>query len=347
MLHSDTNANYDNSSVDVVRNNVNLFIDEYNYFGNTPNDIKGIILLYLINSITKMPSIEQIEELCSQNILYKYKLCQNIEFWKLIWTKNIASKIPDPEKLRILMDNTRPNNVVTHQSFLAMGNAINEYINDKNLKNYIRKLYRAILNMRSEYNFDIFKNLKFNLLAEKEENSVKAIDQFIYDVKNNSKNNFKNIIDKDYWKDIDFDYYGFKLLPKIGKLAISEQVKAMRNARTNQRNKDIKNLAQLSTDNMAFMDVLVEKGFDLNKVYVNQADYPLTLLGYSIRHIISPLFEYLIYNNVNTDNVYGKQNAMQLLKKKKKQVVKDKLHIVESMIKMLEDYQNIYEDIDN
>lgn len=289
----------------IMRDAANVFLDDKNsYLGGTLGDIKEIILLYLINSTEKIQSIEQINEICSNNTLYAYRLCDNVLFWELLWTKNISNKIPDPEKLIIILlerkiiSNYFHTKDDTLNKFSVLRTAY-DYIKNKNRKNYVRDLYKYALNYYKYDKKNILKTLKFNILLDKVEKNDNAFILFYNDIQNGV--NIKDIIEKNYWNDIDFVYDNPNIFIKAKKLM--EDVVL-------QRFKMVENKAHNVTN---YIDILVKKGFNINQMFIFDSGDVVNFLGYSIINLNNVLFVILLNMGADINQVSPGISALSLL----------------------------------
>lgn len=315
----------------VMKDNANMFLDKNknNYFGKTPEDIKGIILLYLANAVTKIQSIEQIDELCSQNALYKYKLCDNIAFWKLIWTKNITDEFPNPKKLLKIIDNLKLDKSLSiNQSVTisSMEKEIKNYIKSRDKKEYLSSLYVYSLELYTYADKDILGKLGFNKLLEKAKNNDDALDQFYDDV--NSMFDENIIINNSYWDDIDFIYDNENIFKNISELVSQRSSKDfIYEYEPNQ-----------IYEEKIYIDILIKKGFDINQMFT-VGFKELNLLGYSILRAYPMLFEYLLKIGANYKEVSPGLDAATFITSTKKYAISvQKLDFLSIITKMLDQY---------
>lgn len=303
----------------VVKDNANLFLDQYknNYFGDIPGDIKEIILFYLVNAITKIQSMEQIDELCSQNMLYQYRLCDNVQFWKLIWTKNIADEIPNPKKLiKIIEDLKLDESIDMNHSLIihSMGDDVEEYIETGNLKKYIMDLYGYSLQLYTYTTKVLLGILGFNKLYQKARNNDNAINDFFVDIYDQVDQNI--IVNRKYWNDIDFVYDNQVIFTNITNLLPNS---------TSEYEKKI----------ILYVQILINKGFDINQMF-QVGKYRVNLFGYSILRVNLILFKSLLWREINKDEVspgYDAESFLTLIRKKTVSV--EKLGHINMMIRML------------
>lgn len=161
----------------------NLMIDKDTYLCNIDVDIKGMIMLIIVNLTIKTEKVETIYKLCSVNKTLQHLLCDNIYFWELLYTKNIADKIPNPKKLKIITENryemmkekikNQPENKhfilyiqMLEKLLIILNNKLNAKITQKE---YIENLYQfavSILDYKWATTLSYASNFGFNILKD-------------------------------------------------------------------------------------------------------------------------------------------------------------------------------------
>lgn len=347
-------TNYINA--DVIDDNADIFVGE-NYLGKTQTDIKEIILLYLINSITKIQSVERIKDICSKNIIYQYRLCDNVALWKLLWTKNISNKVPEPEKLKKILSNImktknyHKNNKIFYDNINFLIKIVIDYMQNKNMKNYIQNLYESALKFYGYYDKNMLETLKFNLLFEKAVKNDEALQLYYNDIFFGL--DIQDILKKNYWDDIDYVYNNPEIFYNTEKL--DKYITLKRFTLGENSNKP----HQVTT----YIDILIEKGFDINQIFFNLNDSThlndidnitvlnyiinnnnsnisvVNFLGYSIISVYPTLFEYLLYKNANINQVSPGIDAESLIIIHKNKVSQKDSIVLDEMLNILENYK--------
>lgn len=167
-----------------MKNNLVILIKIYKmnktYFEIIPQDLNGEIICYLIFSKGKFSPKKEIKFICSiiSNNLYENKIKYNDDFWKRMWLKHIAEKLPDPEKTLIKLENA-PNinkRIIRencHEKIsLNLKNKLNSFFKDGLFiidKEYTKKIYSIIheLSKNIYSNKKMLEYLKYNIILKK------------------------------------------------------------------------------------------------------------------------------------------------------------------------------------
>lgn len=262
--------------------------DKTSRFGEVPGDITGILMYYVLDSIIKIKTVEEIKIYCTQNDFFKYNICNNVKFWELVWLKNVSDILPDPKVLYKKIKIAEKKYLLNSPDILInMKKIIKKYIKDDDKLEYMKNLYECIYRLYNTSYIIVNEGLGFDILNTKIRLSANFLNNFMTYAEHDNLNKYLEDNKKyNYERDMDLNYNNIMNYWIILSYAVSK-----------------------NNENM--FEYLVNKGLNINKLYETPIGSKffkkLTLLGLAIIQTYDIGIRYLLKNGADT-NIVGIDN---------------------------------------
>lgn len=308
-----------------------------NRLSGLPRDINGEILKFILDSVVTNINPTTVEDICN-NDFYKYNICNNENFWKLLWSKNISKHLPTSDKfmshIKELSKDTTYSDMNVIEDIKKM---IKIYKNNQNELEYVKNIYMYIYSKLMSENTFNSRPLHLELWEKVKSNNWTILSTILRMINKNHSDEMILKYIKFYvaHNRINFNipgvyeyYYEIEKRIRVKERMPFSSINVSNTSDKNLVSDILIGLMKKDVDKNHFaIDKLIELGINLNELYKRSLTYyffpKINFMGYIIINIdpsnIIETLEYFYKYNLNADLVAIdsetdiKYNAFELL----------------------------------